>query len=1008
MLSRPIYNTDNSVNETGNQEVEGVSLGRDSGADTQARPGRNQATVEIENDIEDNINFNNIYTPSQNNILDLEGQCGDGGTLCMYKCGSKRCKFQNKYTPKDKVASSVTHRIYDCKVPDGTMYINCHTSNVIYLITCNHCHLQYVGETVQKLNERFAGHNLGINKPDKYGFCKILSGHFNSCCKNADYRVQILEKLKGKGRTERGALDASITQIRKAKEKEWMLKLRTVYPYGLNDRIGDEFKDDNCHMQVGNKFPALSRSFNRLGRGASRYGQYTGITGARFATELKRVLDVDLPNAVNFIRKSLSSMKKSHLKYIHNIISDEISDYPSEFSFSQWYLVILDIIECKLYKPTPPRNIRKSPDNICHIFFANKGLELLNLPRILHDPSLSDFLPLIPCKFEIPTVVYKLCDPIGSKIFNFNKFVDEIDLNEVLHDITSLPCGCTDSPFADPRHQHIVSGDLRIIKNSKLRKLFSKGPKYREPAHINWEDVKDSVVVGVRSCVELWCINKSVQPMILHDWLYALLKLVDDKIQFLKSTIKSHKVNPLLKRHEVKSSLKQLQDRFVICPIDKATGNIALVCKRFYALVLAKELGLINNVDNNDDITYRIEYFNSTEVIDQHWLDLKRLFNISCDQVNKCLPNMYWLPKMHKIPSKARFIVAAPVCSIKQLSKVVTTAFKIFFKQIEKYNKISSFFSGVNTFWIIQNNVPVINSVNQLNKRSAAKSITTFDFSTLYTKIPHDKLIYVLNSLVDFCFKSNDCKYLVITRYGAKWSNDISIQDIWFDGTKMKVAVAYLLDNCFFMTGKILFRQIIGIPMGSDPAPFFANLFLYFYENKWLKELKRVDLAKARRFGNTFRFIDDLTAINDGGEFERCFPDIYPPELELKKENVGNCDATFLDLDLNITDRKFNIKLFDKRDTFPFDIVRMPFILSNMPSTIFYSSIGAEILRISRVSNNGHNFIAASRTLLTRMISQGARQHRLLLILKKIYGRNISTFSHVASDAATFVSKLLI
>ena len=80
----------------------------------------------------------------------------------------------------------------------------------------------------------------------------------------------------------------------------------------------------------------------------------------------------------------------------------------------------------------------------------------------------------------------------------------------------------------------------------------------------------------------------------------------------------------------------------------------------------------------------------------------------------------------------------------------------------------------------------------------------------------------------------------------------------------MKAAVAYLLDNCFFKIGKKLFRQIIGIPMGSDPAPFFANLFLYFYESKWLKELKRIDLSRARRFGNTFRFIDDLTAINYG------------------------------------------------------------------------------------------------------------------------------------------------
>ena len=549
---------------------------------------------------------------------------------------------------------------------------------------------------------------------------------------------------------------------------------------------------------------------------------------------------------------------------------------------------------------------------------------------------------------------------------------------------------------------------MRIINNSKLRKLFSKGPKYREPVHINWEDVKGRVVEGLRSCVKQWCDNNYVQSIILNDWLNAVFKLVDDQVHFLKSRIKSHKVNPLLKRRDVISSLKQLKDRFVICPIDKATGNIALVCKRFYALVLANELGLVYNVDNTVGRTYEVINGNSTEVIDQHISDLKGIFNISFDEVNKCLPNMYWLPKMHKTPSKARFIVAAPICSIKQLSKAVTTAFKIFFKLIEKYNKISSFFSGVNTFWVIQNNSPVINSVNQLNKRSAAKSITTFDFSTLYTKIPHDKLIFVLNSLVDFCFKSNDCKYLVITRYGAKWSNNISKNDIWFDGTKMKVAVAYLLDNCFFMTGKILFRQIIGIPMGSDPAPFFANLFLYFYESKWLKDMKKVDLTKARRFGNTFRFIDDLTAINDGGEFERCFPNIYPPELELKKENVGNRDATFLDLDLTITDRKFNIKLFDKRDNFPFNIVRMPFILSNMPSTIFYSSIGAEILRIARASYNMQDFITTSRTLLNRMVSQGAKHHRLVRVLKKIYGRHISTFSHIASNAITFVSQLLV
>ena len=91
------------------------------------------------------------------------------------------------------------------------------------------------------------------------------------------------------------------------------------------------------------------------------------------------------------------------------------------------------------------------------------------------------------------------------------------------------------------------------------------------------------------------------------------------------------------------------------------------------------------------------------------------------------------------------------------------------------------------------------------------------------------------------------------------------------------------MDNCFFKFGDQVFQQIIGIPMGSDPAPFMANLLLYYFEDKWIRKTKRKDLFLARKFCNVFRFIDDLAAINDSGEFEKVIEEIYPPELELKK-----------------------------------------------------------------------------------------------------------------------------
>ena len=81
--------------------------------------------------------------------------------------------------------------------------------------------------------------------------------------------------------------------------------------------------------------------------------------------------------------------------------------------------------------------------------------------------------------------------------------------------------------------------------------------------------------------------------------------------------------------------------------------------------------------------------------------------------------------------------------------------------------------------------------------------------------------------------------------------------------------------------------------MGTDPSPFMANLFLYYYENKFMKEFIKTDQRAARKFGNVWRYIDDLEAVNNDKIFENNIPNIYPPELELKKENSGYLSATF-------------------------------------------------------------------------------------------------------------------
>ena len=53
-----------------------------------------------------------------------------------------------------------------------------------------------------------------------------------------------------------------------------------------------------------------------------------------------------------------------------------------------------------------------------------------------------------------------------------------------------------------------------------------------------------------------------------------------------------------------------------------------------------------------------------------------------------------------------------------------------------------------------------------------------------------------------------------------------------------------------------------------------------------MSELKNNDLIKARKLCTIFRFIDDLNSINDGGQFQSSYSNIYPEELQLGKENT--------------------------------------------------------------------------------------------------------------------------
>ena len=122
-----------------------------------------------------------------------------------------------------------------------------------------------------------------------------------------------------------------------------------------------------------------------------------------------------------------------------------------------------------------------------------------------------------------------------------------------------------------------------------------------------------------------------------------------------------------------------------------------------------------------------------------------------------------------------------------------------------------------------------------------------------------------------------------------------------------------------------------------------------------------------------------------------------PPEMELTRENTTLTEASFLDLDISIINGKFKLKLFDKRDHFPFEIVRMPYCHANIPSKMFYSSFGAELLRIARASTHTEDFSFSANKLISRLLKQGGKIVRVKNSINKTFGRHTEEFNHLFS-----------
>ena len=352
------------------------------------------------------------------------------------------------------------------------------------------------------------------------------------------------------------------------------------------------------------------------------------------------------------------------------------------------------------------------------------------------------------------------------------------------------------------------------------------------------------------------------------------------------------------------------------------------------------------------------------------------------------LPYLYWTTKLHKSPYKHRFIDGSSKCTTKDLSCLLTKVLSTIKDGLVRYCNTKTSHNGVNNMWILKNSTSLLSSLDQLDVRTAT-SVQTFDFSTLYTSIPHDLLKSRISNLVHNAFRNKDGSvrytHIKVTRAKGYFTHDINGgRDGMYTADNICKMIEFLIDNIFVQFGGRLFHQIIGIPVGMNCSPLLADLFLYSYENEFLDNMIR---SGHRRLSRSFNRCYDLIVFNNK-KFLDYLKEIYPSQLTVEKATKSDHLADYLDLTFIIdSGGRLSTRLYDKRDDFDFHIVNFPFLSSNIPSGPSYGVYISQLIRYARCCSHYDDFRYHHKCLVDRGLSQGCIALRLEKSFKNFYGR---------------------
>ena len=141
--------------------------------------------------------------------------------------------------------------------------------------------------------------------------------------------------------------------------------------------------------------------------------------------------------------------------------------------------------------------------------------------------------------------------------------------------------------------------------------------------------------------------------------------------------------------------------------------------------------------------TYRLNRLDETSIVDRHRCHIAAKFGLFVYEEYGKLPTLYWLPKLQRRPYKSRFIANSSACTTTELSILLTSCHTATNNHVIKYCTTVYERNVKNLFWSIKYSGEI------LNKLMSRGFLSIYDFSTLYTTLPRNRIKENLTELIE-------------------------------------------------------------------------------------------------------------------------------------------------------------------------------------------------------------------------------------------------------------------